>query len=378
MKKQTLYKLNIFFMGIKGRYDDQQDSFVKTEFTFKSGRKSFYGEYLPITNDFLFKGDKIEINFDNMLSKLISESQFYDSLIFRYIQRGTAVIIEADDKKVVTRNEELKDEFKKVTSSPSRNYYIKASKAGDLLKEIGIMTEDGKIKNDMIRKYNQIDHFVEVIEPILKNFDDQESITILDSACGKSYLTFVLNFYIKEVLRKKCHFIGVDYKANVIKSSEQRADRLGYKNMKFIQEDLRTYTPSENIDMVISLHACDIATDYAIALALRSKAKSLVIVPCCHKELKDQINTSPIDSLIKHGIFKSRFNDLLTDSLRSLFIEGHGYEVSPIEYVSPLDTPKNLMIRAIKKSDKNEKASMEYTKMKKLFDVHPTMEKYIF
>ncbi len=130
--------------------------------------------------------------------------------------------------------------------------------------------------------------------------------------------------------------------------------------------------------MVISLHACDIATDYAIALALRSKANSLVIVPCCHKELKDQIKSSPIDSLIKHGIFKTRFNDLLTDSLRSLFIESYGYEVTPIEYVSPLDTPKNLMIRAIKKLDYNEKAASEYNKMKELFDVYPTMEKYIF
>lgn len=378
MKKQALDKLNIFFMGIKGRYNDQKEFFIKTEFTLKSGRKYFDGEYSLSTNEFIFNGDKVKIDFDNMLAKLLNESQFYDSLLFKYIQRGTVVIIEADDNKVVTRNEELKEEIKKDNSNTVRDYYIKASKAEVLLKEIGIMTEDGKIKNDMIRKYNQIDHFVEVIDPILKKFQDKESITILDSACGKSYLTFVLNFYIKEVLRKKCNFIGVDYKTNVIESSIQRANRLGYKNMEFIQEDLRTYIPKQNIDMVISLHACDIATDYAIALALRSKANSLVIVPCCHKELKDQIKSSPIDSLIKHGIFKTRFNDLLTDSLRSLFIESYGYEVTPIEYVSPLDTPKNLMIRAIKKLDYNEKAASEYNKMKELFDVHPTMEKYIF
>lgn len=378
MKKQALDKLNIFFMGIKGRYNDQKEFFIKTEFTLKSGRKYFDGEYSLSTNEFIFNGDKVKIDFDNMLAKLLNESQFYDSLLFKYIQRGTVVIIEADDNKVVTRNEELKEEIKKDNSNTVRDYYIKASKAEVLLKEIGIMTEDGKIKNDMIRKYNQIDHFVEVIDPILKKFQDKESITILDSACGKSYLTFVLNFYIKEVLRKKCNFIGVDYKTNVIESSIQRANRLGYKNMEFIQEDLRTYIPKQKIDMVISLHACDIATDYAIALALRSKANSLVIVPCCHKELKDQIKSSPIDSLIKHGIFKTRFNDLLTDSLRSLFIESYGYEVTPIEYVSPLDTPKNLMIRAIKKLDYNEKAASEYNKMKELFDVHPTMEKYIF
>ena len=206
MKKQALDKLNIFFMGIKGRYNDQKEFFIKTEFTLKSGRKYFDGEYSLSTNEFIFNGDKVKIDFDNMLAKLLNESQFYDSLLFKYIQRGTVVIIEADDKKVVTRNEELKEEIKKDNSNTVRDYYIKASKAEVLLKEIGIMTEDGKIKNDMIGKYNQIDHFVEVIDPILKKFQDKESITILDSACGKSYLTFVLNFYIKEVLRKKCNF----------------------------------------------------------------------------------------------------------------------------------------------------------------------------
>ncbi len=368
-------------MGMNSRYLEQKDFFIKAEFTFTSGTKQFKGEYVNINDElrYIFKGESQSMSFQDMLNKLTSEAALYDSLNLRYIQRGTIVVIEANDKQVTTRNEDASEEFDADSQiSNSREYYIKSSKSGPLLKEIGIMTKDGKIKNDMIRKYNQIDHFVEVVDPILNSFSDRETITIMDSGCGKSYLTFVLNYYIKEVLKKNCYFIGVDYKENVIKSSKERANRLGYKNMEFIQEDLRTYMPNRHIDMVISLHACDIATDYAIALAMRSKAESLVIVPCCHKELKDQINSSPIDSLIKHGIFKSRFNDFLTDSLRALFIEAHGYEVTPLEYVSPIDTPKNLMIRAIKKSNSNEKAREEYNNIKKLFNVSPTMEKYVY
>ena len=259
-----------------------------------------------------------------------------------------------------------------------RDYLIKASKAPELLKEIGIMTKDGKVKNDMIRKYNQIDHFIEVVEPILRNMDPNEPLTIMDCACGKSYLTFVLNYYIREVMKRSCYFIGIDYSEGVIKSSIERAERLGYRNMEFIQEDLRTYVPSRKIDMVVSLHACDIATDYAISAAIRAESGSMVIVPCCHKEMIDQIDAEDLAPLYKHNIFRARLNDLLTDSLRSLFIESYGYEVSALEYISPLDTPKNLMIRAVKTSPENAEARKQYQDMKKFFNVSPTMENYVY
>ena len=208
--------------------------------------------------------------------------------------------------------------------------------------------------------------------------DPNEPLTIMDCACGKSYLTFVLNYYIREVMKRSCYFIGIDYSEGVIKSSIERAERLGYRNMEFIQEDLRTYVPSRKIDMVVSLHACDIATDYAISAAIRAEAGSMVIVPCCHKEMIDQIDAEDLAPLYKHNIFRARLNDLLTDSLRSLFIESYGYEVSALEYISPLDTPKNLMIRAVKTSPENAEARKQYQDMKKFFNVSPTMENYVY
>lgn len=256
-----------------------------------------------------------------------------------------------------------------------RERYIKSSQAASLLKEIGIMTKDGKIKNDMIRKYNQIDYFIEVVDPIIQELPKDQPIHVLDCACGKSYLTFVLNFYIKEVLKRNCYFIGVDYNEGVVVSSKERAQRLGYKNMEFIQEDLNFYEPDRRIDLLISLHACDNATDYALAAGVRLGAASMVLVPCCHKEFISQIRNEEMSPLFKHNIFKVRFNDMFTDALRSLYLEGRGYQVSALEYISPLDSPKNIMIRAIKKEDYNEAAMAEYRQIKSLFQVDPIMEK---
>ena len=375
MEKKTIAKLRLFFSGLESRHQEQQDFFKDMNIAFKSGTKTFTASYKD--GQMYMNKEIVDADFSDALEAVLSEAVKYESLEAVYCERGTNVIITADARNVNIRYEEPKPEAE-VKVESRRDYLIKASKAPELLKEIGIMTKDGKVKNDMIRKYNQIDHFIEVVEPILKNMDPNEPLTIMDCACGKSYLTFVLNYYIREVMKRSCYFIGIDYSEGVIKSSIERAERLGYRNMEFIQEDLRTYVPSRKIDMVVSLHACDIATDYAISAAIRAESGSMVIVPCCHKEMIDQIDAEDLAPLYKHNIFRARLNDLLTDSLRSLFIESYGYEVSALEYISPLDTPKNLMIRAVKTSPENIEAKKEYQDMKKFFNVSPTMENYVY
>lgn len=375
MEKKTIAKLRMFFSGLESRHQEQQDFFKDMNIAFKSGTKTFTASYKD--GQLYMNKEIVDADFSDALEAVLSEAAKYESLEAVYCERGTNVIITADARNVNIRYEEPKPEAE-VKVESRRDYLIKASKAPELLKEIGIMTKDGKVKNDMIRKYNQIDHFIEVVEPILRNMDPNEPLTIMDCACGKSYLTFVLNYYIREVMKRSCYFIGIDYSEGVIKSSIERAERLGYRNMEFIQEDLRTYVPSRKIDMVVSLHACDIATDYAISAAIRAESGSMVIVPCCHKEMIDQIDAEDLAPLYKHNIFRARLNDLLTDSLRSLFIESYGYEVSALEYISPLDTPKNLMIRAVKTSSENIEAKKEYQDMKKFFNVSPTMENYVY
>lgn len=375
MEKKTIAKLRLFFSGLESRHQEQQDFFKDMNIAFKSGTKTFTASYKD--GQLYMNKEIVDADFSDALEAVLSEAVKYESLEAVYCERGTNVIITADARNVNIRYEEPKPEAE-VKVESRRDYLIKASKAPELLKEIGIMTKDGKVKNDMIRKYNQIDHFIEVVEPILRNMDPNEPLTIMDCACGKSYLTFVLNYYIREVMKRSCYFIGIDYSEGVIKSSIERAERLAYRNMEFIQEDLRTYVPSRKIDMVVSLHACDIATDYAISAAIRAESGSMVIVPCCHKEMIDQIDAEELAPLYKHNIFRARLNDLLTDSLRSLFIESYGYEVSALEYISPLDTPKNLMIRAVKTSPENAEARKQYQDMKKFFNVSPTMENYVY
>ena len=258
-----------------------------------------------------------------------------------------------------------------------REYVVNPALAKELLTEIGILAQNGKIKNDKIRKYNQIDYFVELIQGVLKETGERDEYVILDAACGKSYLSFVLNFYLTEILKKKCRFIGVDYSETVIKASRRTAEKLNYKNMEFIQADLNTYTPQGRIDLVISLHACDTATDMALGLGIRAKSRAIVCVPCCHKDILKQYSYEPFKAVTKHGILKARLADTLTDALRAAYLEGVGYKVSMIEYISPLETPKNIMIRSVYTGRRNEKAMSEYNELKKLINVTPAIERFL-
>lgn len=282
------------------------------------------------------------------------------------------------------KNIETKEEDSKDLSTPSktstllnRNYYIKVGKADSLLKEINIMTKDGKIKNDKVRKYNQIDRYVELFDEMLNKLPKKQALTILDCGCGKSYLSFVLNYYLTEVKKIKCHFIGLDYKENVIESSKKIADTLGYRNMEFHAVDIKNYNPKNKINVVMSLHACDTATDMALALGIKLDSDAIVAVPCCHRELLSQYSYDPFKGILKHGVFKTRLADILTDGMRSLLLEAKGYDTSVVEYISPLETPKNLMIRAVKIKDENEDAMSEYLNLMAQLNVYPALYSFI-
>ena len=258
-----------------------------------------------------------------------------------------------------------------------REYVVNPALAKDLLTEIGILAKNGKIKNDKIRKYNQIDYFVELMQGVLKEIGERDEYVILDAACGKSYLSFVLNFYMREILKKRCRFIGVDYSETVITASKRIAKNLGYNNMEFIQADLTEYTPSVRPDIVISLHACDTATDMALALGIRAKSRAIVSVPCCHKDILKQYAYAPFEAITRHGILKARLADTLTDGIRAAYLESVGYKVSMIEYISPLETPKNIMIRAVYTGRKNEKSAKDYNNLKEMLNVKPAIERFL-
>ncbi len=373
MQKGERNKLLLLLTGVRARLVKNRDFFVSCKFIFQSGKKKYIATLAPQEGDttdctLTFQGTSRVLDLESATQFFVDQVELYDTSVLEYTERGHQLVITCDKRGVSMKQFDQPVEAVAASANPllqnSRQNTIRVDQAAPLLREIGILTADGKIKNDMIRKYNQIDHYVELVAPMFDNCNDEE-IVLLDCACGKSYLSFVMNFYLRDVCKRRCKIIGIDINEHVVEESRKLAQRLGYRNMEFIAADLRTYQPPKKVTAVISLHACDIATDLALVTAIRAKAKHIACVPCCHKELLEQYDIEGLSPLLRQGVFKARFNDVLTDSLRALKLEAEGYKVSVVEYISPLDTPKNLLIRA--SLDKpNAKAASEYAAVRAL------------
>ncbi len=375
MNKNTQNKINFFLSVLDERLRNGEEYFLGIDISFKSGTKTFPATVKRDGTGFVFlhNAEKTEFNW----AEIVKACSNYEAMKLIYKERGTNAVIEASDRNVTLKYEDSAENEEETTATVKneRNYLIKPPKANVLLKEIGIMGENGKIKNDMVRKYNQIDHFVELVSDHLKRIEGK--VEVLDCACGKSYLSFALNYYLRDVLKKDCRITGVDYSDIVIKASKRSAENMGYMNMDFVKADLTDYTVTTPPDVVISLHACDIATDMAIAAGINNGAKAIFAVPCCHKELLGQYSYDEFAPLLKHGIFKARMADLLTDSLRCLLLEASGYTVTAQEYISPVETPKNLLIKAYKDGKRQKEAKEEYFKLKEMLNVTPKLETLI-
>ena len=383
MKKSSLDKLSFFFLGLISRFEENEIIFERMNMTFKSDKKQLKSEAIPTDEGPLMyttRGNKSAQTFKQVLDLVKSQAEESDELILTYEERGKKLIITASDKSVTMATEELKpkdSEEIKETQILHREYLLKPSEASSLLKAIAIMSKDGKIKNDKIRKYNQIDHYVELLEKNFLALKDNKVVTILDVGCGKSYLSFALNYYLTEVLKMKCHFIGIDINEQVIASSIKTQKELGYRNMEFHAMDIKDFDVERDVDVVLSLHAWDTATDMALAFGVYKKAGLIVAVPCCHKEMLSTYSYPPFEGILKHGILKARLADTLTDGLRGLMLEEHGYEVSIVEYISPLETPKNLMIRAMARGSENLNAKNEADQIINALSIYPAFRYYL-
>lgn len=375
MKKGDINKLDFYFSGMETRFVKNIDDFVDLETIFKSGKQTIKGIFSKKDDDFYLKYNGItqKMTINELFEWFKKECEKYESAEIYLNEYGNTMHILCTNKGVVYKQFEKTVETREAGNPllKDRNYLINVDKAHDLLKAIGILTKDGKLKNSMIRKYNQIDRFVELIAPMYE--DETDTIVILDCACGKSYLSFVMNYYLREVLKKKCKIIGIDYSEQVIKESNRIKKELNYNNMEFIQADLYNYAPPMNITGVISLHACDTATDLALGVAVRGGAKYISCVPCCHSELLGQYEVDELKPILKHGILATRFNDILTDGLRVLKLEASGYDVSMIEYISPLDTPKNILIRAVLGEKSNKVAENDFDEIINKLGIYPQL-----
>jgi SAM-dependent methyltransferase len=263
-----------------------------------------------------------------------------------------------------------------------KNYLLAEGEAVPFLVELGVMNPQGKVLAAKYDKFKQINRFLEIIDDVTPHLSRGEQLKIIDFGCGKSYLTFALYHYLVFIQKLDVQMIGLDLKQDVIESCSALAKRLGYEQLQFRVGDINDYTETEKVDMVVTLHACDTATDAALEKAVRWDAKVILSVPCCQHELYGQVANDALTPMLQHGIIKERFAALATDSLRAQLLDLLGYRTQIIEFIDIENTPKNLLIRAVKLTKETEASAEiirqkadEYLTFKDLLQIKPYMEK---
>lgn len=238
-----------------------------------------------------------------------------------------------------------------------KRYILEEGVAVPFLIDLGVMTKDGKIVHSRYDKFRQINRFLEFIEDILPQLNQaakEGELMILDFGCGKSYLTFAMYYYLHVLKGYDIRIIGLDLKSDVISRCNELARKYGYKKLKFLEGDIADYTGADRVDMVVTLHACDTATDFALAKAVGWNARVILSVPCCQHELNRQMYNEILEPVFKYGLIKERMAALVTDALRAEYLEGEGYDVQILEFIDMEHTPKNILIRAVRSGKQGE------------------------
>lgn len=231
----------------------------------------------------------------------------------------------------------------------AKKYILEEGKQVPFLVDLGVQTQDGRIVKSRYDKFRQINRFLEFIADIMPILPKDRCVRIIDFGCGKSYLTFAMYYYLHELCGLDIRVTGLDLKKEVIRHCQELADKYGYEGLEFLQGDIADYSGEEKVDMVVTLHACDTATDYALYKAVRWNAEVILSVPCCQHEMNRQIACDILKPALKYGLVKERMSALLTDALRGNLLEEAGYDTQLLEFIDMEHTPKNILIRAVKR-----------------------------
>lgn len=259
----------------------------------------------------------------------------------------------------------------------TKKYIIQEGKPVAFMIDLGVMGQDGKIIRTRYDKFRQINRFLEYIEDILPKLDKERELTIIDFGCGKSYLTFAMYYYLKELNGYNIRIIGLDLKADVIEHCNELRTRYGYDKLDFYVGDIATYKDVDKVDMVVTLHACDTATDYALAKAVKWGAEVILSVPCCQHEANRTIKSDILSPVMDYGILKERMAAIVTDAARAKLLTANGYDTQILEFIDMEHTPKNLLIRAVKSSKEDISAREKTKDMLEALNLELTIDKLI-
>lgn len=270
----------------------------------------------------------------------------------------------------------VKDET--LSHNRRKQYILQEGSPVDFLVGLGVQTPDGRIAKARYDKFRQINRYLEFIEDVLDELPRDRKLRIIDFGCGKSYLTFAMYYYLHELQHRDIEVTGLDLKTDVIAHCNQLAEKLHYEGLHFERGDISTYEGADAVDMVVSLHACDTATDYALEKAVKWGASVIMAVPCCQHELNRQIKCDTLKPVFKYGVIKERMSALITDALRANLLEQCGYDTQILEFIDMEHTPKNLLIRGVRRKGMRPGGRQKSIgEVMEFLQVSPTLERLL-
>ncbi len=293
------------------------------------------------------------------------------------VTAGEPLVYTRGRQTIHIRTESAAEQRAKIERHFDTRYLVESPKTRAMLARLGVLSEKGIVRREQYNKLVQIKNFMAAISDVLPRLSDRQSINIVDAACGKSYLSFVLYHFLHEEWGFDVSFQCIDTSDRLIADCREIQASLAFEHMQFIECRVGEFSTDARIDLLYSLHGCDTATDEAIAAGVHLGSELVLVVPCCHRELKGQLHDHPLTAMTAHGLFRDRFAALLTDALRVLALEAAGYRVAAFRFVTDDISPKNTLLRAIKATSHSRSALQRYWELRDTFGVSPAIERLL-
>jgi SAM-dependent methyltransferase len=384
IKNAVLNEATFIHLTFSNKLRDDQTLWIKIKIrpVLIKGRRQLQFSYFDPKKDITknYSGSEIEAHLDEALSLPFGQ------INLQATSGDIQVRITTQGKVIITRGKPARPQAEpNLAHNRDKKYPLRADKPDPFLQEIGIMSKQGKILASMQDKFIQINEFLRTIETVLPDGiepmvppAENRRLEILDCGCGSAYLTFAAYHFLHNICCLPVHVTGIDYNPDLIAKCERLRESLDWSDLTFQVANIGEFQPATPPDMVLSLHACDTATDQVIAKGILWKARTILAVPCCQHELHNQLQAPLFRPVLRHGILKERLSDLLTDTFRALVLRIMGYNTSVIEFIAPEHTPKNLLIRAELGRTPGEASFVEeYLAFKEFWGVEPALENFI-